>query len=230
MTEVLLSAETEEISDSTSFSVVALVGFLFSLVGIFSLQYIHVMPLAILASVLGVFALLISRRSQLGPMSKVFAVLATLIGTTIASWGLFNRSLESEYELSQARKISQMYLDYLSKGDEQHVMYLIGFQLEAAETPLNEQESPTKRAMKRFQNDPVHKEIRERRSPAKWVYVGFEGESPGSKGHTYKLTFRDDGQTNPPHYWIYARKNCPKYDTRETVHWFVDNLELAKKL
>lgn len=229
-TEVLLSAETEEISDSKSFSAVALAGLLLALVGIFSIKYIQVMPLSIVGSALGIFAMLISNRARFGAVSKIIAALATLIGVTVASWGLFNRTLESRYELEQARKISQLYLDNLSQGNETMVMYLIGFQLEAAESPHSEQDSPTKRAIKRFQTDPTHVEIRQRRSPAKWEFVSFEGEFPGSLGQTYKLTYRDVGQTNPPHYWIYARKNCAKEEQKPVVNWFVDNLEAAKKL
>jgi hypothetical protein len=230
MAEVLLSAENDEISDSTSFSAIAFVGFILSLIGIFSLQYIHVVPLAIAGGVLGLVGMLIAKSQRFGIMSKIFATLATFIGVTVTSWGMFTRHIESQYELEQARKISLMYLENLSKGDLKRVMYLIGFQLEAAEGPTGDEETPTRKAVKKFESDPAHVEIRERRNPAKWVFVSLEGELPGSKGHSYKLTFRDEGQTNPPTYWIYPRKNCGKFEKRDIVNWYVDNLEPAKKL
>lgn len=73
--------------------------------------------------------------------------------------------------------------------------------------------------------------------------MGLDGEFNGSAGHTYKLTFRDEGQSVPPSYWVYVRKDCLRDGTKmvsedgkemlkqvEHVHWYVDNLEAEKKL
>jgi hypothetical protein len=228
----LLSAENEEIADSTSFSGIAFVGFLLSLVGVFCIQYVQVMPVAILSAALGFFSLIIAARSNLSIISKILGALALIIGTTTASWGISSKMLGVEHDLAQAKKVSFEYLNSLSKGDLTKVYYLVGFQLDATDVTATygDVESKSQRAKKKLYYDPTHVEIRERRAPAKWVFVGLEGEFAGSTGYTYKLEFRDEGQTNPPSYWIYAKKDCEKNCKNETVHWFVDNLEAAKKL
>lgn len=228
----LLSAETEEISDSTSFSALALVGFLLSLGGLFAIQYIQLMPIAILAATLGFVALMISKRCNLSFLSVGLAAAALAIASVTVSMSLTTRSLHNQYELAQAEKIGREYLEALSRGDSARVNYLIGFPLDPTDATgsYGNMESKSQRAKKKVQQDPVHVEIRERRAPAKWVFVGLDGEFKGSNGYTYKLIFRDEGQTNPPTYWLYAKKDCEKYSDNSKVHWFVDNLEAAKKL
>ncbi len=244
MSQTHFSAETQEISDSTQFSVVALIGFLFSLIGIFSLFYIHMMPLTLLAIPCGAYVLLTAKRSVLGVGSKTMGFLGMAIGGIVASWGFSARFLDNSYDVLQAQQVALAYLENLSKGEMDKVNYLVGFPLDLADNEATQNDEPkTVRAKKRLSSDPVHVEIRDRRTPPKWVFIGLDGEFPGSAGHTYKLTFRDEGQTNPPGYWVYVRKDCTRGGLKESyvdgklhlvraekVHWYVDNLEAEKKL
>ncbi len=231
MSQVYLSAETEEeIRETTNFSLIALFGFFLAMAGLFAIQYIQMMPFAILGGLLGAITLLTAKRRKLGFFSRTLGVLALVAGSVAASYGLFYRSLENSYDLSVARTISEMYLDNLSKGDLDKVFFLVGFPPGSEESASGEQsDSPTKRAMNRLRQDVAHKEIGLRKNPPKWAYAGLVSEFAGTDGHTYKLTYRDESQSIPPNYWILVRKNCAKYDkSRTTVNWFVDKLEIAR--
>lgn len=229
MNETQLSQEVEELSDASSFSVIALVGFILSLIGIFSLSYVQTMPVAVIGTLIGVLVLLTAKRFHLNWISRVLGFLALSIGAIVLSWGVFERQISTAYDLDQAKRVSELYLKSLSKGDLDSVYYLVGFQFDggAPKSPGDE-ETEMDRAKKRLAQDPAHVEIRSRRNPASWVYVGLEGEMLGTVGYTYKLKYRDEGQTNPPTYWVYARKNTNKYDVQEKVRWFVDTVETVK--
>ncbi len=229
MSETFLTAEAEDISESTNFSTMALFGFFLALAGIFSIQYIQMMPIAIVGATLGAAALLLSKRFKLGFVSKTMGFLALAIGATTTSYGLSYRSIETNYDLEQAKKIAETYLDNLSKDNLDRVFFLVGFPADADEGPLST-DSATKRAMNRLREDFAHVEIRGRKGNPKWVFVGIESEQAVATGHTYKLLYRDEGQSIPPSYSLFVRKNCRKYDrTKPTVNWFVDKLEAAKK-
>jgi hypothetical protein len=229
MNETQMSQESDEVADSKSFSAVALVGLLLSLVGIFSINYIHTMPLSLIGTLLGAFTLWTAKRSNLSWFSRAMGFLAVVIGTSVFSWGWFERQLNTSYDLEQAKKVAQLYLDSLSKEDLETVYYLVGFQFQGTSPQTqNEELTELDRAKKRLNVDPAHVEIRSRRTPSKWVYESLEAESIGTSGYSYKLKFRDEGQTNPPSYRIYARKNATKFDVKDEVRWYVDSIESVK--
>lgn len=173
--------------------------------------------------------MLFSKRFKLGFFSKTLGFLALVMGVITTSYGLLYSAIENHYELTQARKTSEVYLENLSKGDLDRVFFLVGFPTGMADENMVT-ESPTKRAMNRLRDDPSHKEIQERKGSPKWVFVALEDEYPKTDSHTYKLTYKDDSQSIPPYYSILVRKNCSKFDkTQTTVNWFVDKLETAKK-
>jgi len=229
MNETQLHYEADEITDSTSFSGVAVLGFLLSLAGLFAIGYLQMLPVAIVGSLLGAFVLLTASRFRLNAFSKVLGGLALAVGTTAASWGVFDRKLSTDYDVEFARNISMNYLTSLSADDLDKVYYLVGFQFEGV-TPEDQGEklTPIQRAKKRLADDASHVEIRSRTTPAKWEFVSVDGETAGSAGYTYRLRFRDSAQSIPPSYWVYARKDCGKHELREKVRWFVDNLERVK--
>ncbi len=231
MNETYLTAESEEVRDTTNFSLMSLIGFLLSLAGIFSLQYVQMMPVAILGGMLGAAVLILAKRFQLSYLSRTLGFLALVIASTTASYRQFYHAIENNYELTQACKISETYLENLSKNDLDRVFFLVGFPPEASEAmPGAEPESPTVKAMKRLREDPAHTDISGRKHPPQWIFVTVESEYAAGDGHTYKLIYKDEGQTNPPYYSVFVRKNCTKYDkTNKTVNWFVDKLEIAKK-
>jgi hypothetical protein len=230
MNETQLSQETDEVVDSTSFSAVAVVAFLLSLIGIFSIKYVQPMPLAMVGSAMGAFVLLTAKFWNLNLLSKILGALAVIIGVTVLSWGLFERSLHTNYELTQAKKVAQLYLDSLSAGDLNSVYYLVGFQYEPEKPKMGDDEPETdeQKAKRRLAQDATHVEIKKRGNSAKWVFVSLEGETLGTAGYSYKLRYRDEGQTNPPSYWVYARKDATRYEVKDLVRWYVDNVEPAK--
>ena len=228
--ESSFSPESDEASDNEAFSGLSLLGLVSSLVGILSVQYVHLMPLAIVGTVLGMFVLLFAKKLGLSRLSKVFAFLAVAIGATFASWGTSKSYLHSNYELSQARKVAELYLNSLSKGDLDSVYYLVGFQFEGDRRQSEDaRESELDKAKKRLAADSAHVAIQKRREPAKWTFVSLDGEAMGSVGYSYKLKYRDDGQTNPPTYFVYARKDVQeRFATKEEIHWYVDTVEAVK--
>lgn len=225
MNETVLTAETDEILDTTSFSLVALIGFLLALVGIFSLQYIQVLPFAILGGALGALSLVIAKRNRFGFVSKLFGFLAVVISATTASTGFFGRVLEDKHDLSQSQKICDLYLDSLSKGNMDRVLFLAGID------PIRDTQSEAadaKQAVSRIRTDAVHLAIKNRKTPASWKFVGLTGDYPASGAHIYKLSYQDVGQANSPKYILSVRRSSPKRDRKATsINWYVDSLSVA---
>jgi len=224
------SPETDEVSDSESFSGFSLIALIASTVGTLSLQYVHFMPLAIVGTVLGMFVLLFSKKLVLSRLSKIFGFLAVVLGATSASWGLSSSFLHSNYELTQARKVAELYLNALSKKDLDSVYYLVGFQFEGERRPGDDApQTELERAKSRLAADPAHVEIQKRRDPPKWTFVSLDGEAMGTSGYSYKLRYRDEGQTNPPTYFVYARKDVQeRFATKKEIHWYVDTVEAVR--
>jgi len=236
MTEVLMSAESDEIAEPSNFSPTALIGFLLACIGTFSVQYVQVTPVAIIGGFLGAGALLLSHRYRLGAFSRILAALAVIVGVTVASAGVSNRYLMNSYEMGNVRRIADLYLESLSQGDTAKVNYLMGFPNSSEEkapsapnAPKAIEEPASKKAAKRLDQDPAHVEIRGRKKPAKWTFVGLENDFPG-QGHTYKVIYRDDGQPGQPQYYVFVRKNSDKNDLKKpSVSWFVDKIESVRQ-
>ncbi|MFO0013470.1 MAG: hypothetical protein ACK553_12050 [Planctomycetota bacterium] len=231
MNETQFHQEGDEITDSTSFSLMALAGFLGSLVGMFSVGYYQILPVSIVSTLLGAATLVTAKRFRLNLLSKFLGLVGVVIGATATSWGISERWLETYKDVSHAREIAKLYLESLSTDDLDKVYYLVGFQFEGESNEERDgaKLSEVRRAKTRLDQDQPHVEIRNRKTPAKWVFVGLDGEFQGTVGHTYRLRYRDEGQTIPPEYWVYARKDCNKFESKDKVHWFVDNLENVKK-
>ena len=231
MNETQIHQEGDEVTDRPSFSIMAIVGLLCSLIGIFSIGYVQILPVAILGTLIGAVTLIMANRFRLNFLSKALAALAIMVGAVSASWGVSERWLETAGDVEQARKIAELYLESLSSKDLDKVYYLVGFQFEGESNEEREGKKPNElsRAKLRLEQDAAHMEIRNRKTPAKWVFLGLDSEISGSLGHTYRLKYRDEGQTIPPEYWIYARKDCMKFDVKEKVQWVIDNLEHVKK-
>ena len=224
MSEIFLSAEAEEAREPANFSVIALFGFLLAVAGLFSIQYVQMMPIALIGAALGAVALIIAKRFQLGFISRTFGFLAVVIGATTVSFSVFYRYIENNYDKQQARKTAETYLDYLAKGDLDHVSFLAGSVIE-----VDEPEASSKAAMLRIRDDLYHKEIQARKNP-KWIFVNVESEYLVANGHTYRLTYKDASQSVPKYYSIFVRKNCDKHDwSKPTINWFVDKIDTAKK-
>jgi hypothetical protein len=224
MSEIFLTAEAEEAREPTHFSVVALFGFLLSAAGLFSIQYIHMMPIALIGAALGTLALLISKRYRFGFLSKSLGFLALTIGAITVSFSVFYMYIENNYDLQQARKTAETYLNFLSKGDLDHVAFLAGSSID-----ISEPESASKAVMLRIRDDHNHKEFQERKN-SKWLFVNVESEYVVANGHTFKLIYKDASQTVPKYYSIFVRKNCDKHEwSKPTINWFVDKIDTAKK-
>lgn len=227
MNETQLSSESDEIADSLSFSAVAIVGIVASFVGIFSLGYKNTIPFAVIGTALGAFVLITAKRFRLNLISRTMGFLAVVVGATFGSWGMFARQMATDHDLNQAKQIAQQYLDGLSKGDMDKVLYLVGFQLENQSPPIPgvQPESEADKAKRKLMEDESHVEIRNRRNPAKWVFVNLESKSKTGDQSFYKLRYKDEGQTNPPSYFVFARKDTRLVSLQGIARWFVDNLE-----
>ncbi|MBU6175025.1 MAG: hypothetical protein KGQ60_14535 [Planctomycetes bacterium] len=246
MTETLLGSETDEIVDAKNFSGLSLVGLLLAIVGSFSLAYVQMLPIAILAVVIGAVVLLLAKRKELSGFSQFLGMLAIFLGAGSGALGVFSRSLATQYDVEQAKAVSAKYLENVAKWDEDVLLLLNGVTLEKADSPnKTSPESTEGKVRSKIENDPIHMEIRSRKTAPKWVYAGLDGEFPSeSGGYVYKLRFIDQAQTNPPSYWVYARKNCPKGGPAQApqnkgrtlgpndlvVHWYIDSIESAQKL
>jgi hypothetical protein len=229
--KIQFQREGDEISDTTAFSVLSLVGVVCSAVGLFAIGYVQIIPFAVVGMLIGAVVLITAKRRNISLLSKFLGFLAIVVGATSASWGFSERYLATSSDISHAKRISEYYLESLAAKELDKVYYLVGFQFsgEPNESGGTKESPEIQRAKARLDQDAAHLEIRNRKTKSKWVFVGLEGEMQGSVGHTYKLRYRDEGQTIPSEYLIYARKNCPKFSTQEKVHWFVDNLEFVKK-
>jgi hypothetical protein len=194
-------------------------------VGIFSLQYIQVLPFAILGAALGALSLLIAKRHRFGFVSKMLGVLAVVIGATTASTGFFGRVLEDKHDLSQSQKICELYLDSLSKGEMDRVLFLAGID------PIRDTQSEAadaKQAVSRIRTDAVHLAIKNRKTPASWKFIGLVGDYAAAGAHVYKLSYQDVSQAIPPKYVLSVRRTSPKRDRKATsINWYVDHLSLA---
>lgn len=231
MNETQIHQEADEIADSNSFSLVAILGFLLSIPGVFSIGYIQMLPVAIAGGLLGAFSLVTAKRFRLNGLSRFLGFVAVVLGMTSATWGISERNLETNGDLAEARKIAELYLESLSANDLDKVYYLVGFQFEGESNEERDviELSQIQRGKTKLDMDPSHLEIRNRKSSAKWKFVSIDGEFQGTLGWTYRLRYRDEGQTIPSDYWVYTRKNCGKFESKEKIHWFVDNLESVKK-
>jgi hypothetical protein len=226
MNETGLSAEAEEILDVTNFSLVALVGFIFSLIGVFSLRYLQAVPFAVIGICLGAVSLWLSARWKTGTFSKLLGVLAVSIGATVTSAGYFRRVLANEYDLVEARKIAEMYLDVVAKGDMDRAYFLGGYDPAVARQTEN---SETKQMLNGLKTDPAYVAIRGLKTPPNWVFGGIVGDFGQDRSHTYILRYQNSNQTNAPSYDLSVRKSCAKLDrTQDTVHWYVDRLAETK--
>ena len=230
MNETSFSPEHEEILDTSTFSLVAMIGFFLSLVGIFSLQYTPVMPFSILGATLGAFSLLLAKKRRFGFVSNMLAVLAVSISSIVLSMGVYGRSLETNYELEQARKVCELYLENVAKGDYDRVYFLAGQDPAKAEIP-----APPEMAMSRaptipLRTDPTHIAITNRKSPPKWKFVALESEYASEGAYFYKLKYVDEGQPKLQTYFLSAKKNAKKWDPSKTaINWHVVSLAEAPR-
>jgi len=228
--------EGDEIGESKSFSWLSLAGLFSSLVGLFSTYYVQILPFAVLGTAIGALTLLLASRWDLNWFSRLIGSLAVIVGTIAGASGFFDRMLETSGDEQQARVVSELYLKSLSSNDWEKVHYLVGYKAQGPGPgpgdESEERENPEvtiSKLKKGVETDPVHVEIAKRGPEAKWEYAGLDGEYSGLMGYTYRLRFRDIGQTIPSEYIVYARKDCEKFETKETVHWFVDSLDRKRK-
>lgn len=226
MNETALSAETDEIVDATTFSLPAMIGFILSAIGTLSYQYVQAAPFALMGVCLGVFGLWRASSSKYGMFSRTLAALAVILGTTLASAGLFSRSMLDNTNLTKAKEIADLYLECVSKGEMNKVYFLGGYDPAAIH---QSEASDTKQILLKIKTDPVFVEIRNLKNPPKWVFDGVIGEYPQENACTYKLRYINETAPGKPRYEIAIRKNVSRYDIqKKSINWFVDALNLVK--
>jgi hypothetical protein len=82
MNPITLSSETDEIIDRPKFSLLALVGFGIACIGVFSFEYVQVMPFALIGVAIGAFCLITANRKRQGILTKMLATDSIALGAT----------------------------------------------------------------------------------------------------------------------------------------------------
>lgn len=229
MNQITLSAETDEIIDRPKFSLLSLIGFGIACIGVFSFEYVQVMPFAVIGVAIGAFCLITANQKRQGMATKTLAIITIALGATAASAGYFTRKLEVNYDLTHAKDLAELYLGNLSKGDMNRIYFLNG--LEPGADAKTQNVELTK-AINRIKTDPSVIAVRAHKQPASWVYTGEYVTYSGDDFFTFRLTYRDEGQPERPRFWVYCRRNGRKNDTSEkTARWKIDKVEpvLAQK-
>ena len=222
MSQIILSAETEEIVDRPNFSLFALIAVLLSLIGCFSLRYLQAMPFAILGGALGAFCLFTAKRKQLGIGSKLLALIATGLGMTIASTGYFSRQLTQESNVTEARKIAEDYLNSVYQGDMSRVYFLSG----RTSTDLASASPEMKEELKGIQSDPIAADIRGRKQAPKWELAGLLGDVSVEGAQVLRLHYRDAALPKKPSCCVVVRKAVQKPNPeKKPAIWTIDRFE-----
>ena len=223
MNQITLSSETDEIIDRPKFSLLALVGFGIACIGVFSFEYVQVMPFAVIGVAIGAFCLITANRKRQGIWTKMLAIVSIALGATAASAGYFTRKLEVSYDLTHARNLAELYLGSLSSGDMNRIYFLNGIEPGA---DVKTQNVELTKAVNRIKTDPSLIAIRAHKQPANWVFTGEAVSYSGDDFFTFRLTYRDEGQPNRPRFWVFCRRNGRKNDTSEkTARWKIDKIE-----
>jgi hypothetical protein len=223
MNQITLSSETDEIIDRPKFSLLSLIGLGIASIGALAFNYVQVMPFAVMGAAIGIFCLLTAKRKRQGVLTRFLASMSIALGTTAASAGYFTRYLEMDYELTHAKNIADIYVEAIAKGDMSRVYFLNGLE-PGAETQTQNTELTS--AVNRIKTDPTLVAIRAFKQPSQWEFTGEAVPFQGDGFFTYRLTYRDVGQSNKPKYWVYSRRNGRKKDMSEkTARWKIDKIE-----
>jgi hypothetical protein len=224
MSQIALSAESEEIVDRPNFSFVCIVALLLSLLGCFSLRYLQAMPFAIMGGALGAICLLTAKRQRLGYGAKFLGTVATVLGVTVASTGYFNRQLGIEADVTEAKKVASEYFEAIRKDDMDRVFILHGLD------PVRDVQSEKpelKESVSGVANNPRLLEIKRRKDPPKWEYVSlvdFYGTIDTAQ--TFRLHYRDVSQPKKPSCAIVVRKTTSKANPdKKVATWMVERLD-----
>ena len=228
MNQVTLTAETDEIVDRPKFSLLALIGFGLAAVGVLSFQFVQVMPFAILGAAIGAFCLMTAKRKSQGWLTKILSTIAVALGASAASAGYFTRTLDTDYDVTHARNVCDLYLENVSKGDMARVYFLSGVDPGAE---AQSQNAELRQAVNRIKMDNVLLDIRASKVPAKWTYVGLSNKYEGLDRVTYRLTYRDEARQGKPQFWLYARRNGRVDDSSpKTARWTVEKIERIEEV
>lgn len=211
MSDVNMTDGSEILDETKPFSVLAVVSLLLALVGLLSVLFLSLIPIALVASALGAVAYLLGRRNDYNWFSSIAALLAVVFGITSVTAGLFARNLSTNADLAEARKISEAYLDLIHARDFDRISWMSGMQAppEEFERRPNEQEKFAFRK-KNLSANPLYKEIAALPEAPKWAFVKLESEQPTSYFCDYKLIYRDENRAKSPLYIITVRRNLPK--------------------
>lgn len=227
MNQITLSAESDEIIDRPKFSLLSLIGFGIAAIGVFSIEYVQVMPFAIIGAGVGIFCLITANGKRQGVLTRILAATAIALGATAASAGFFTRNLEVSYDLTHAKNLAGLYLESISSGDMNKVLFLNGIEPSADAQTQNVELT---KSISRIKTDPTLIEIQAHKQPVKWVFMGEAIPYRGDDFFTFRLTYRDEGQPNKPKYWVYSKRNGRKNDaSAKTARWKVDKIEPVPK-
>ena len=207
-----MTDRSEILDESKPFSVLAIVAFGLSLLGILSIQFIPFIPIALAAIGLGVLAKLLGRKNDYSGFSMVLAVLAVAIGVLSVTSGVLARNFSTQADLLQARKLAEMYLGLIHEQDFDRIALINGSQAPPEEF---DRRKPTEHEQflfrkKMLKASPIYTDIASLPEAPKWQFVRLESEEDTSYFCNYRLIYRDENRNKSPLYKISIRRNQPK--------------------
>ncbi len=212
-----IHADSDEIIDPKSFSGLSVVALILSLIGAFSILYVHFVAIGVIAVLLGLVILKLAPNYNLSFLSKLFAFVAIVVGTLSVTWGTFRRNMQTEYDLTYAKETAQLALDLARKDDTDSLLLLLGFKAEeigvvpTAEVASGPAEStPLENAKSTLAGSSGLRDIRQRAIEPQWLFVKLDAEYFAEGEYYYKLRYRDTAQTIPADYWVTVKKRSPK--------------------
>ncbi|XZE22344.1 hypothetical protein SH449x_002267 [Pirellulaceae bacterium SH449] len=212
MSDVNMTDGSEILDESKPFSVLAVVSLFLALVGLLSMLFLAMIPVALVASALGVVAFLLGKRNDYNLFSTIAALLAVVLGITSVTTGLLARNFSTKADLVEARKISEAYLDLIHAQDFDRLSLMNGMPSPPEEFERQQPSEQEKFAFrkKNLSTNPLYKEIAALPEAPKWAFAKLESEQPTSYFCDYKLIYRDENRAKSPLYKITVRRNQPK--------------------
>ncbi len=241
MGETYLNADADQIVDHKSFSGLSLIALILAVVSVFSILYVHLLPVAIVAAICGSIVLKIAPSQNLSGLSKFLAVTAIVIATTCGAWGIFRRNLQTRYDLQFAKQIAEQSLEAIHNDERAKVLLLSGVPVEELDTPSKpESMEPNDGVKENYRTSRDYRVIRNRTVKPVWKFDRLEAEFSTGQSYHYKLRYTDVAQTIPASYFVMVRKDCPKEGPMSHPHkkgkkilepsdyqvrWFLDSVD-----
>ncbi|MFO0923321.1 MAG: hypothetical protein U0905_12620 [Pirellulales bacterium] len=220
------SSDIESLEDESCFSLMALFGFLASLVGTFTFLHVMLIPFAIMALGMGMVATLMQKKWNISKVSRLLAFLALAIGTFSTGWGATRHWLDQGMKKSFARSAAEKYLKLLAAGDIDSAFRLSKSQAELmGDQPdvasMINTFNASRKHVDEFAKQFAIAEVIRRGSKAKWEYVSLRSVYQTNNGTNYLMVFRDRTAPNAKKLWVRAVRENPRRTVPYEYPWYI---------